>query len=168
MVNIKEVLESQGYKNIKIRLLISIFILIIAIIVVVIIYVFLMPRQCQDSNCFSQALTTCRRVYFIKEDSSAAWYYEIKGSSGKDSCTVTVKLLKINQGTIDIESLEGSQMNCMVNKAETLAPEENMKSCTGLLKEKLQEIIIDRMHSYLLKNLGDIKESFSPNNLSGV
>jgi len=159
---IKEVLENQGYNNIKIRFLISIIILIVAVIVFVIILFFLRPKQCIDSDCFLQAKATCRKVYFVKEDSSAAWYYEIKGNSGKDSCLVNVRLLKMNQGTIDIEGLEGTQMNCIVNKDDSISPEENMKSCTGLLKEKLQEIIIDRMHDYLLKNLGDIKESFAP------
>ena len=107
-------------------------------------------------------MTKCSRVSFIKEDSKASWYYEIQGNIGKDSCIVKIKLLKMNSGDIDTVVLEGSEMKCIVNKGETIAPEENMKSCSGLLKEKLQEIIIDRMHSYLLQNLGDIKESFGP------
>jgi len=162
MANIKEVLENQGYKGLKKRLLISIAILIIAAILFMIIYLFYYARPCNDSACFSQAMIKCSRVYFIKEDSKASWYYEIKGSSGKDSCIVKIKLLKMNSGDIDTEVLEGTEMTCIVNKGETTAPEENMKSCSGLLKEKLQEIIIDRMHSYLLQNLGEIKESFAP------
>jgi len=162
MAELKGVLEKQGYKNIKNRILISVIILIVAIIAFVAVFFFLIPKQCSDSNCFSQALARCSRMYFIKQDSSAAWYYEIKGSNGKDSCNVVVKLLKMNEGTIDTETLQGDEMTCIVNKADTTAPEENMKECTGILKEKLQEIIIDRMHSYLLQNLGEIKVSFGP------
>lgn len=162
MANIREVLEKQGYKDMKKRLLISIIILIIAVVIFLVFYFFIWPKQCNDSVCFSQSLAKCSRVYFVKEDSKAAWYYEIQGGSGKDSCIVKVKLLKMNAGTIETESLQGTEMTCIVNKGDTLSPEENMKSCSGVLKEKIQEIIIDRMHSYLLKNLGEIKESFGP------
>ena len=161
-INIKEALENQGYGNLKKRLLISVIILITAVILFIIIYFFYYARPCNDSACFSNSLLRCSKVYFIKEDSKASWYYEIKGTSGKDSCSVLVRLLKMNAGDIDTQVLEGTEMTCIVNKGETLAPEENMKSCSGLLKEKLQEIIIDRMHSYLLQNLGEIKESFAP------
>ena len=166
--NIKEVkeknsyLEEQGYKDLKKRLLISLIIIVIAVILFIIIYFFYYAKPCNDSACFSNSMTKCSRVYFIKEDSKASWYYEIKGTSGKDSCSVLVRLLKMNAGDIDTETLQGSEMTCIVNKADTSAPEENMKSCNGLLKEKLQEIIIDRMHSYLLQNLGEIKQSFGP------
>ena len=155
-------LEKQGYKNIGKRLLISLFILIILLLISTIIYLFYYAKPCYDSSCFSKAMNQCSRASFVKEDSKASWYYEILGSSGKDSCTVRVKLLKMNEGDIETQVLEGSEMNCIVNKDETLSPEENMKSCSGLLKEKLQEIIIDRMHNYLLQNLGDIKQSFGP------
>lgn len=161
-IDTKGVLEKQGYKDIKKRLLISIIILIVAIILFIAIYFFYYARPCNDSACFSESLLKCSRVYFIKEDSKASWYYQIQGSSGEDSCIVKIKLLKMNSGSIDTEVLEGTEMTCIVNKGETTAPEENMKSCSGLLKERLQEIIIDRMHGYLLKNLGEIKESFGP------
>lgn len=162
MANIKEVLEKQGYADIQKRLLISVMIMILTIIIFIVVYFFFFTKQCTDSACFSQSLVKCSRVNFIKEDSKASWSYTIEGASGKDSCIVKIELLKMNSGTIEIEDLQGTEMTCIVNKGDTIAPEENMKTCSGPLKEKLQEIIIERMHSYLLKNLGEIKESFGP------
>jgi hypothetical protein len=162
MANLKEALEQQGYIHLKRRLILSVIILITAIIIVIIAYLFFIPKSCNDMNCFSNSLQKCSRTYFIKEDLTGSWYYEILGSNGKDSCNVKIKLLKMNTGTIDTESLQGNEMKCIVSKGETLAPEDNMNVCSGPLKEKLQEIIIDRMHSYISKNIGEVKESFAP------
>ncbi len=159
---IKEVLKEQGYNNLKIRILISILVLIIVVIILVIYFFFINIKKCDDSECFSQALSKCSKASFIREDSKATWYYAMKGSYDKNSCNIEVKLLKMNQGAIDIEILEGSKMICVINKEDTRLPEENIKDCSGLLKERLQEIIIERMHSYILKNIGEIKESFGP------
>ena len=158
----KEVLEKQGYRSMEKRILISALILIIAIVIFLAFVYFIKPKECNDSACFQKALSNCNRVSYVKEDSKASWHYIITNSNGKNSCNIRVKLLKMNQGTIETEILEGTEMTCIINKADTRPPEENMQSCTGLLKEKLQEIIIERMHSYLLKNLGEIKESFTP------
>ncbi len=159
---IKEVFEEQGYKSLKSRIIISVLILAIALVLFLIIFFLVKPRQCSDSECFKKALSTCSKVSFIKEDSKARWYYEIDGSFDKSSCKVKVQILKMNEGTIDNEMLQGTEMTCIIAKTDTRAPEENIQHCTGLLKERLQEIIIEKMHSYLLKNLGEIKESFTP------
>lgn len=154
------IFEKQGYRNLKKRFLISIIILIIAIIAFIIIFFLFFPKACNDNACFVESLADCDRVSFLKEDSNASWYYIVNGRYNKDSCKVKVKLLRLNQGTIDIEDLEGSEMTCIVSPIDSMPPEENIKNCNGLLREKLQEIIIQRMHNYLLKNLGQIQESF--------
>ncbi len=158
---VKEILNRQGYKNINIRVLLSVIVLIIVIIIFALLFLFFYPKPCTDNACFIQSMAKCDRVSFLKEDSRASWYYVINGKY-KDSCRVKVRLLKMNQGTIDIEDLQGAEMTCIVNRIDARAPEENMAQCQGLLKEKLQEIIIQRMHSYLLQNLGEVKESFMP------
>lgn len=162
MVNIKEVLKKQGYDNLKIRFLIAIIILVVAIIILVGYLFFTNIKQCDSSQCFSKALLECDRVSFTREDAKAAWQYIITGSSDTNTCNINVELSRINQGSIDIEILEGSKMTCIVNRADSRPPEENIKDCSGPLKERLQEIIIERMHSYILKNIGEIKESFGP------
>ena len=157
-----EIFERQGYKNTNLRVLLSVIIVIIAAIIFILVFFYLNPKPCNDNACFMQSLAKCNRISFLKEDSRASWYYLIEGKYDKDSCKVKVKLLKMNQGTIDIEDLQGAEMACIVNRMDARPPEENMAQCQGLLKEKLQEIIIQRMHSYLLKNLGEVKESFLP------
>ncbi len=159
---IKEVFEKQGYKGLKNRIIISIIILFIALLIFFLFIFLVKPRECPDLACFQKSLSTCSRVSFIKEDSKARWNYVIYGSNDASSCKVKVSLLKMNQGTIDNEILEGTEMICLVVKTDTRSPEENIQHCSGLLKERLQEIIIEKMHSYLLKNLGEIKESFAP------
>ena len=39
-------------------------------------------------------------------------------------------------------------------------PEDDITKCSGPLREELQELIIQRMHNYLLKNIGEIREDF--------
>lgn len=114
---------------------------------------------CNDKECFFNSLTKCKRVSWIREDSQAAWSYKILRENG-DSCKVQVKLLKIKQGTVNIEDLQDKSMLCNVIKSETRFPEKIMSQCSGPLREELQEIIIQRMHSYLLENVGQIEEGF--------
>ena len=85
----------------------------------------------------------------------------IEGNSKGDYCKIQVKLLEVKQGTIDSEILEGKKMTCLQLKGDTRFPEKDISSCTGKLKEELQDLIIQRMHNYLLENVGEIQESFS-------
>lgn len=160
MSGIKEALEGQGYISLKTRIIISIVIIALAILIFIIIFLFFQPQVCNSQECFTSAISNCNKVIWIREDSRAQWQYTVLGNFDKNSCNVNVKLLKINKGDIKIENLQGSEMNCRLNKGDTRYPEENIPQCSGILKEKLQDIIIQRMHSYLLKNLGEIKDSF--------
>lgn len=124
-------------------------------------FIFLFKSSvCSDNQCFVDAMNNCKRVSWIRDDAQASWVYEIKGNEKKDSCEINVRLLKMKQGTIDSERLEGKEMKCIVQKTETQFPEKDISVCSGVLKEELQDIIIQRMHNYLLENLGDIKEEF--------
>ena len=134
--------------------------LILIIIAVALVGFFLdYTKNCQDQNCFDNAMNSCKKAYFIREDDKAAWSYDIK-EKVDDKCAVEVTLLKLKKGNIDIEKLENKKMNCIVEKG-TQFPEEIIANCKGELKEELQDIIITRMHDYILKNLGEIKEEFS-------
>ncbi len=156
---VNEILEDEGYSNAGKRIWIAFFILFIAIIIFII-YIFMnYSKQCNDENCFFNSLTTCKKVYFIKEDLDASWYYRVI-KSGKTSCEVQVKLLKLKKGTIENEILEGKEMICTVLKGIKDYPEARMSDCSGVLREQMQEIIIQRMHNYLLKNIGQINNEF--------
>ncbi|MEM0465824.1 MAG: hypothetical protein QXW97_03965 [Candidatus Pacearchaeota archaeon] len=158
---VKTILEDQGYTNVVKRVLISLFILVIIIIIAITFIILYYPKSCEDFQCFSNALNSCKKVTVVREDSKASWYYEIKGRDSENACKVRVKILSLKQGPLDIEDLQGEEMICSVKKGELLYPEENIDSCTGLLKEELQGIIIQKMHSYIIKNIGEIKGNFT-------
>jgi len=158
----REKFEWKNRKNLK-KLYIALVILIFAVLVYLGYFVFFAAKACKDLECFENAMLDCDKVWMIREDESAAWRYEIQGSFGNsedDVCSVKVDLLKIKKGEIKIEDLQGDSMICKVQKGSGIFPEEDMSRCNGVLKEELQEILIQRMHNYLLENLGEIKEEF--------
>ena len=81
--------------------------------------------------------------------------YFVRGIRG-DSCEVNVKLLQAILGACDSLRLEGEEMVCYLEKGVAVAPESDIGVCSGRLKEELQGLIIERMQSYLLENLGQL------------
>ena len=135
-------------------------VILLIIILVLIYFLFFYTNACTSKECFYNSLKDCKRTSYVREDERASWFYRITGGSKEYNCKVEVRLLKMKQGTIDIEKLEGKKMSCLVPKDEIEYPERDMTKCAGLLKEELQEILIQRMHNYLLQNLGELKEEF--------
>ena len=155
---LRSFLDMQGYKNLRFRTGLSIIILLLLLIVSVYWVIFLNVKPCNDSTCFVDAMNDCKRVSWIKEDQQASWKYTIKKSVDKNSCMVEVELFKMKEGTIDSEKLEGKSMTCILDKGDSNFPENDVSKCTGKLKEELQDIIIQRLHNYILKNIGEINE----------
>lgn len=153
--------HSNEIEKSKKRVGIALVIVLIALIIYGGYFFVFYAKPCSDISCFSNAIKNCNRVSFVKEDLQASWLYTIKGADNKDSCIVNVKLLKMKQGTIDSEKLQGEEMNCILNKGDTQFPEKEISQCSGKLKEEIQDIIIQRMHSYLLENVGEIKQEFN-------
>lgn len=142
-------------------IILIIILLIIAIAGYFLLSILLFPSKvCEDEECFFNGISNCDKVSWIKEDSQSAWSYKILGSSSKTTCKVEVKLIKLKQGTIEFEKLGGEKMICDVDKGSSALPEKTLSKCTGVLKEQMQEIIIQKMHDYLLKNIGQIEEGF--------
>lgn len=160
-VGLKEALERQGYGKIYQRLIISLIILCIALIIFLGYYFIYSEKSCSDQECFKSAFENCKRVNFIKEDSQASWLYQIIGKSEKSRCFVKVTLIELKKGTIETEVLQDKSMVCNTIRDNALNAEGDLNECTGILKEEMQEIIIQRMHNYLLKNIQDIKEQFN-------
>lgn len=140
---------------------IAFIILIIGLITYTLSILIYKPIKCDDKNCFNSAMDNCKRISWVREDAQASWVYQVTGNAKGDTCKVNVKLLKLKEGTIDSEKLEGLEMVCTMPKTETQFPEKDISVCSGLLKEELQDIIIQRMHNYLLENLGSISEEFN-------
>jgi len=132
-------------------------ILIILVAVIAVYFTFFYPRKCGDATCFNSALLKCKRAKYIDDLTDAVWSYRIKGKSG-DKCQVDVKLLQLKRGASEMVILEGKEMTCYLPLGVITSPQEDLKKCHGLLKEEMQSLIINRLHNYIVENLGEISE----------
>lgn len=157
----KDFFEAQGYRNIKKRVLIAIIILITIIIISAIYLIIFKTERCQDKECFFNSLENCKRVSWINENEKSTFKYTIISTINNQECKINVQLLNIKQGPADNEKLLGKSMICNIQKSETQYPDKDLSACSGILKEEMQDMIIKKMHNYLLENLGEIKQEFN-------
>jgi len=110
---------------------------------------------CQTDECFEENLVSCKRSSYIADKPETVLEYTIKGPD-KGICKIDVELISIKRGSGELSGLEGLKMMCGIPKNTNILPESNLENCHGLLKEGIQEALIQRMHSQLLENIGDI------------
>lgn len=133
-------------------------IVVVAIAVVLIAYLnFVYSPECQNYECWQKYMSRCSKATFVNEEPEASWGYEVSGASGKQ-CLVNVKLLLAKKGDLGISDIVGSEMTCTFPLGTSAYAEKDLSKCHGLLKEELQTIIINKLHVYLLENLGQIEE----------
>jgi hypothetical protein len=119
---------------------------------------------CETQNCFSDNLVQCSRSLYVYDGNDTLMQYKIIKSvsvDGADKCKVNVKILQIKTGSQELSVLEGKDMDCFIDLGVLTTPEKNLKNCHGLLKEELQEITIQKMHSQIVENLGKISNATS-------
>ncbi len=107
---------------------------------------------CENWDCFNSKLKGCGKTKFIGGD-KMIFEYTIEGIKD-DRCEVGVQLLQGELNNQDSITLENRKMTCMLPKGVVIIPESNIGRCSGSLKEGLQDLIINKMHSYLVQNLG--------------
>ena len=133
-------------------------VIMLAIIAILAVYfTFFFYYKCTDTDCFRAHQEKCSKTKFINDAQDATWGYAIKGKSS-GQCKIEVELVQIKQGEKTLEELEGNKMLCYLPLGNTANPEADISKCHGLLKEKLQETIINKLHAYILKNVGEISE----------
>ena len=142
--------------------------IVISIVIVLAIVVFLtffyQPR-CDNITCWNTKLSECDRAIYINNPLDVTWEYKINGE--KDGrCEVEVTALQIKRGLRKTEILEGKSMTCFLPLGSTTAPESNPNLCTGKLKEEMQNLIIIKLHEYIIQNVGQISDALSE--LEGV
>ena len=143
----------------KNSIIISLVIIILGIASLYYSGILLKSVECKDLACYKEYLLTCKKSFFINEDENYVYRYEILRANGNSYCDIQVKLIKIkNSITSDSEKLEGLGMICEINRFEDILPEKNILSCSGKLREELQEIIINKLHNTILQNLEEIKK----------
>ena len=115
-------------------------------------FLFFSYDKCTDKICFEDNLKDCDRARFVSGD-DMIFEYVIKGDSG-DECEVDVELLQGELNNADSITLEGQTMTCMLPLGAVVSPESDISVCHGLLKEGLQDLVIRKLHTYLVQNLG--------------
>lgn len=126
-------------------------------------------KPCNDRECFNFAMGKCDKASWINDAKDSTWQYQTKGRnfgcyfSKKycNECEINVRLLQIKTGSIDTEKLQGLDMNCKVVFGYVGNPQDDLKRCSGELKEAMQDLIINRMHAYILQNVGKIGEELT-------
>ena len=156
----KDILHQGHYNKMQKRVGLALLILLIALVVFSGYFLFIYAKPVLNAEGFGNAMVNCRHVSWVKEDAQASWLYTIKGNAEGEACDIEVKLLKMKEGTLDSEKLQGMKMLCVQGKGDNQFPEKDISKCSGELKEQLQELIIQRMHSYILENFGEIKQEF--------
>ena len=132
----------------------------LALIIIGLVYAFFYTAKCGDIGCFKTKLWECKRATFTNSGENATWYYKINGFSAGE-CNVYTKAvsLKIDVGTGT--ALNGKAMNCYIPKEVLGAfmPEEKLEYCHGMLKEEIQRLMIEKMHLYIVQNIGQINQT---------
>jgi len=158
MGNEKELFKKGKILSKKIKI---ILIILILIPVIFLIYIFTIKiDSCENEKCFFDSLKDCKKINFVKEDLEYSWLYVISKEVSEDLCEVNVELLEVKEGVINPKIIENKGMVCIVPKTMSDFPENEISRCNGILKERLQDLIIKRMYDYLLVNVQEINTSF--------
>lgn len=136
--------------------------IIISLIIVIILALLLnsffgQGKKCAEQECFDSLMSQCNYGSYINEEEQASWKYEIQGKNGEE-CVVKVTLLQAKEGDLELRDFERHTMECSFEFGKVSQPEEDLSACHGRLKEDLQELLIKKLHSYILENLDQIRE----------
>jgi len=134
--------------------------LVILVIITSATYLLLYKKQCTNQTCFINSLWKCNKITFLSSTENSTWYYSINGmSAGK--CIVTVKSISLKTDVETATALIGKSMDCEIPKeiSGSFMPESKIEYCHGLLKEALQDLIIKKMHLFIIQNIGQINQT---------
>ena len=110
--------------------------------------------ECEDRECFNANLVPCIKTKYLGGD-SMIYEYIILGKN-KNLCEVQVTLVQGELSNQDSKALEGKTMVCNLPLGVVMNPESSIENCHGPLKEGLQDLIIQKLHTYIVQNLGRI------------
>lgn len=129
--------------------------------------IFLIKEECASQQCFLENMAECKGTAFNSMQEDAVWAYAVQGTQG-GSCKVSVKVVEVKKSTSSEKDLEGKEMTCYVPKGMLMMPEEKIEYCHGLLKEAIQDQIIERMHLYIVQKIGQIEQEFGIVNQTAI
>jgi hypothetical protein len=133
----------------------TLFGILALILLIFFIYLFFIKEEkCNNELCFRINLRSCERASY----SDGEWFYRIIGKE-KDSCVVYVKNIYLKEKEIEIsEALKGKDMKCNIPLSEAgfYMPIDNIEKCSGPLKEAILDLMVKKMHLYIIKHIGEI------------
>lgn len=139
------------------KIFLGIIILIVAVLIAFVAYLYLYKEKCESFECFQKNMARCTGAVYVNSEPEADWRYEVDGIS-TEGCKVNVKLLQAKKGDLGVDKLQGFEMSCYYPIGVSSYPEKDLSACHGRLKEELQGIIIEKLHTHILENLGKIDE----------
>ena len=110
--------------------------------------------ECDSLECFNENLAVCDRAKFIGGE-DMIFRYTILGKYG-DDCRINTELLQGELNNQDSLKLEGQSMICSLPFGMVGIPESNIDECHGILKENLQDMVIKKMYSYIIRNIDNL------------
>ena len=131
-------------------------VVVLALAITLYLNVLYVPK-CQNYECWQKYMLRCSKASFINEEPEASWEYTVTGKS-ENLCAIKVKLLLAKKGELGINELVGHEMECSYPLGSDAYAEKDLSKCHGILKEELQTLIIKKLHTYLLENLGKVEE----------
>ena len=131
-------------------------ILTLLVLIVAVYFTFFFNYTCKDLSCYYSHQIKCVETKFTKSELTADWNYQILGKK-EANCEIKITLTKVKLGDVENLKLEKKSMICSIPKGSQNQPDSDLSKCTGPLKEELQSLIIEKLHSYILSNLGEIK-----------
>lgn len=139
-------------KRVDWKFYIKIFVIIVlALCVSVFIYFKLNVPVCKDTSCFFQKMTVCEPSKFFYAG-NISFDYTINGRDD-GHCNIEVSLVRSYWRGSTFDTLNGKSMVCDVPFGKVGFPEEDLNECHGPLKENLQELILQKLHGYIVENL---------------
>jgi len=135
----------------------------ILIVIVFLAFFFgIVKKTCTDEECFSDALKKCGMARYLKLQNYNYYRYTIEGTRG-DECLINVELVKMALGSPQdkIDLFEGKGMTCRVPKKELSLMQSSkiegmLKYCSGPLKEAMYQLIIEKLYTLIVSNMGQI------------
>lgn len=152
-------------------LIIRNYILIIVILLSLLYLIFLsglIKKNCDDDiNCFNSKAYSCKAAAVKTAINNNLYKFVIYGPSS-DRCVIRSTMLSVASGISQeiVEKLEGKSMICNIPKnllkKESIIEIQNLISyCSGELKEGLYEVLLDKMYTLIVQNLGAIIENIN-------
>lgn len=138
------------------RLIVILLVIVVALAAVY--FGLFFAYSCDDVACFRGHQEKCSRTKFVNDAEDATWKYHIRGKE-EGKCEIDVTLVQVKTGKkINTVGLEGRTMTCLLPIGSLISPESDLSACYGDLKEGLQQTIINKLHAYIVENVGEIGE----------